>query len=319
MANLYRIAVNSFRESVREPVYFLMLLGALLIIGHYPWMTLFVFREQLKLVVDGSMATTLFFSLAACVLCATTTVSREMRNGTVLLLLSKPLSRWSFVIGKILGIAAAAILFCLICCFASVIAVYVAVDQFRLDMKLCIFFAALTFLSCVAGMVMNFLKGSSFSEFSAYAAALLLGGMMGSCLIFGEEPAISLVDFGKALFLILPAVWIMAVIAVGFSTRFDVVPSMCMCCLIFFLGLLSSYLFGGDSSNPILSVVYQLLYAIIPNWQFFWMADALAVNNPIPSSYILWSLIYTAIYSLVAGTWAVVLFQNREAAGTREN
>ena len=84
MLHLWRIAINSFREALREPVYFLMLFGALLLIGHYPWMTLFVFREQLKLVVDGAMATTMLFSLAVCVLCATSTVSREMRNGTVL-------------------------------------------------------------------------------------------------------------------------------------------------------------------------------------------------------------------------------------------
>ena len=115
MLHFYRIAVNSFRESIREPVYFLMLLGALLLIGHYPWMTLFVFFEQLKLVVDGALATTMLFSLAVCILCASTAVSREMRNGTVLLLLSKPIPRWSFVLGKIAGIAAASILFCIIC------------------------------------------------------------------------------------------------------------------------------------------------------------------------------------------------------------
>ena len=149
MSNLYRIAVNSFRESVREPVYFLMLLGALLIIGHYPWMTLFVFFEQLKLVVDGAMATTLLFSLAVCVLCATSTVSREMNNGTVLLLLSKPVSRWSFVLGKIAGIAAASLLFWAVCSFASVISVYVAVDQFRMNLTLYGFFIGAVAVSCL--------------------------------------------------------------------------------------------------------------------------------------------------------------------------
>ena len=136
MSHLYRISANTFRESIREPVYFLMLLSALLLIGHYPWLTIFVFFEQLKLVVDSSMATTMIFSLAVSVLCASYTVSREMRNGTVLLLLSKPVARWSFVLGKIIGIIMASLLFCAVCCFASVIAVYVAVDQFRMEMHL---------------------------------------------------------------------------------------------------------------------------------------------------------------------------------------
>lgn len=319
MLHLWRIAINSFREALREPVYFLMLFGALLLIGHYPWMTLFVFREQLKLVVDGAMATTMIFSLAVCVLCATSTVSREMRNGTVLLLLSKPITRWSFVLGKILGITAASLLFCWICSFASVVSVYIAVDQFRADMTLYLCFIGLTFLACVAGMAANYLKGSSFSEYSVYAAVVLIGGILLFCLKFKENPDLSLIDLGKALFLLSPAVVVMGVMAVACSTRFDVVPSMCLCTVFFFLGLISSYLFGGGSENPLLAGIYSFLYAVIPNWQFFWMADAMAVNRPIPASYVWMAIVYAAVYSLVVAAWAVVFFQNREAAISKDN
>lgn len=319
MLHLYRIAVNSFREALREPVYFLMLFGALLLIGHYPWMTLFVFREQLKLVVDSAMATTMLFSLAVCVLCATSTVSREMRNGTVLLLLSKPITRWSFILGKICGIVAASLLFCWTCSCASVISVYVAVDQFRMETGLYFAFVGLVFLACIAGMVLNYLKGCSFSEYSAYAGAILMFGMTVFCWKFQPHPELSLMDLGKALILLSPAVLIMAVMAVGFASRFDVVPSMCLCTLFFFLGLISSYLFGGKVEDPALAALSSLLYAAIPNWQFFWMADALAVNRNIPGYYVWWAVGYAVIYSVVIAVWAVVFFQNREAAGTREN
>lgn len=319
MLHLYRIAFNSFREALREPVYFLMLFGALLLIGHFPWMTLFVFREQLKLVVDSSMATTMLFSLAVCVLCATSTVSREMRNGTVLLLLSKPITRWSFILGKICGIVAASLLFCWTCSCASVISVYVAVDQFRMETGLYFAFIGLVFLACIFGMVMNYLKGCSFSEYSAYAGAVLMLGMTLYCWKFQPHPELSLMDLGKALALLSPAVLIMAVMAVGFASRFDVVPSMCLCTLFFFLGLISSYLFGGQVEDPALAAIASLFYAAIPNWQFFWMADALAVNRTIPGDYVWWAIGYAVIYSMVVAVWAVVFFQNREAAGTREN
>ena len=316
MHHLFRIAVNSFREALREPVFFLMLFGALLLIGHYPWMTLFVFREQLKLVLDGAMATTMFFSLAACVLCAASTVAREMRNGTVLLLLSKPISRWSFVLGKVAGIASASMLFCLICSAASVVSIYIAVDQFRMEMHLYIAFLLLTFLACGVGMLMNYLKGCSFSEYSVYAALLLIGGMLLYCLKFQPHPEMSMVNLSKALILLFPAVVVMSVLAVGFATRFDVVPSMCFCSLLFFLGLISSYLFGGTYTDPALDIVFSLFYAAIPNWQYFWMADAMAVNSTIPLSYVWWSIGYAAVYSVVVTVWAVVFFQNREAAGS---
>ena len=316
MAHIYRIAVNSFREALREPVYFLMLFGALLLIGHYPWMTLFVFREQLKLVLDGAMATTMFFSLAVSVLCATTTISREMRNGTVLLLLSKPITRLSFVLGKIAGIVAASVLFCLICNCASVISIYIAVDQFRMETGLYVAFVILVLLACVAGMMMNYMRGASFSEYSVYSVLLLVIGMMLYCFKFQPHPEMSMINLAKALVLLFPAVVVMSVLAVGFATRFDVVPSMCLCSLLFFLGLVSSYLFGGNYADPVLDVIFSLLYAAIPNWQYFWMADAMAVNSTIPLAYVWWSLGYAAIYSLVVAIWAIVFFQNREAAGS---
>ena len=134
MFNFFKITSNTFKESVREPIFFLMLFAALVLIGHYPSAALFVFSEQLKLVVDSSMATSLIFGLVAGVLCASHTVAREMRNGTVLLLLSKPVYRWTFVFGKIIGIALAVTLFAAVCNFAAVISVYVATDQFRMDM-----------------------------------------------------------------------------------------------------------------------------------------------------------------------------------------
>lgn len=318
MTNLYRIAVNSFRESVREPVYFLMLLGALLIIGHYPWMTLFVFFEQLKLVVDGAMATTLLFSLAVCVLCATSTVSREMRNGTVLLLLSKPVSRWSFVLGKIAGIAAASLLFCGICACASVISVYIAVDQFRMNLMLYGFFVGVVAASCLFGMLMNYLRGASFGEFATYAALLLVGGMLVYCFKFQDHPMLSLVNLAKALFLLAPAVVVMAVWAVGCATRLDVVPAMGICTILFFLGLMSSYFFQ-NATGTFWGPTAAVLYAVIPNWQYFWMADTMAVNKTIPTDYVWWCIGYAALYSALGAAWATVFFLNREAVGDSRN
>ena len=319
MSHLFRIAANTFRESIREPVYFLMLLAALLLIGHYPWLTIFVFFEQLKLVVDGAMATTMLFSFAVSVLCASYTVSREMRNGTVLLLLSKPVPRWSFVLGKISGIVLAALLFGITCCLASVISVYIAVDQFRMEMHLYGIFVALVLLGCGAGMVMNFLKGSSFAEFATYACALLVAGMFAYCLKFRPHPELSMNDLGKALFMLNIGIIIMAALAVAAATRMDVVPTMCLCSVLFFLGLMSSHLFLRSGNSGLLNLVCDFCYAVIPNWQFFWLADAIAVGRTIPVSYIINGCIYGAIYFALTAVWAVMLFQDREvASGNRD-
>lgn len=314
MPHLFRIACNTFRESIREPVYFLMLLASMLLIGHYPWLTIFVFFEQLKLVVDSSMATTMLFGLAVSVLCASHTVSREMRNGTVLLLLSKPVARWSFVLGKIAGIAAASLLFTFICSCASVISVYIAVDQFRMEMHLYGAFLGIVAVSCVLGMVLNFLKGSSFAEYSTYALTVVVFAMLCYCYKFQPHPELSLRDLGKALFMLNIATVIMATLAVGAATRLDVVPTMCICSVLFFLGLMSSHLFLRPDASPVIKLICDFCYAVIPNWQFFWLADAIAVGRHIPGEYVINGCIYAAIYFILATLWAVILFQNREAA-----
>ncbi|MBQ7209264.1 MAG: ABC transporter permease [Lentisphaeria bacterium] len=316
MFNLFKIAVNAFRESLREPVYFLMLLSALVLIGHYPSAAIFVFSEQMKLVVDSSMATGLIFSLVVAVLCASYTIAREMRNGTVLLLLSKPVQRWSFIAGKIAGIVTAASLFAALCNCACIVAVYIATDQFRFDMTLYFSFLGSLAAACVIGMVANFWRGASFPEIASLAAAVLVPAFAVVCIATQPHPALGMRDLVKALLLINFAVLAMSTVAVVAATRFDVVPNLCFCTLMFFLGLVSSYLFQRETDSAALNAVFGFFYAVIPNWQFFWLADAVAVNRHIPAGYIVDAAFYVLFYIVIAAMWAVAIFQNREVAGS---
>ncbi len=315
MFNFYRIADNTFKESVREPVYFLMLLCALVLIGHYPSMALFVFSEQLKLVVDSSMATSLMFGLLSAVLCASHTVSREMRNGTVLLLMSKPIHRSAFVLAKIAGIVTASTLFALLCNLSAIISVYIAVDQFRMDMGPYFAFFGVIIASCLIGMAANFWKGSSFSAVSTMALAVLIPCLVVYCIMAKEHPALEIKDLAFALVLINMAVIAMSTLAVVFATRLDMVSNLTLCTVFFFAGLMSGYIFGRDTGSEILNFVFGILYAVIPNWQYFWLADAIAANRKIPQEYLFWALGYVSLYVTICALWAVALFQNKEIAG----
>ena len=115
------------------------------------------------------------------------------------------------------------------------------------------------------------------------------------------------------------AVAAMATIAVVAATRLDVVPNLCVCTAIFFLGMLSNYLFQRRTGLEALDWVLGLLYSICPNWQFFWLVDAVAVNKPIPMSYIWMSALYTFLYIVLASLWAVAIFSGKEAAGDSRN
>jgi hypothetical protein len=61
--------------------------------------------------------------------------------------------------------------------------------------------------------------------------------------------------------------------------------------------------------------VATVLYACIPNWQLFWMADALAAEKKIPMAYVALGGVYVALVISFLGLVAVVLFWNREVGG----
>jgi len=314
MINFFHIAKNTFTESIREPIFFILLITALVLIGHFPSMTLFVFGDQIKLVVDSSMATVMLFGLFVAVMSSSHTVTREMRNGTVLLLLSKPVYRGTFILAKIAGIIFTVAVFVFLCNVGSIISLYVAKDQFRMDMGAYYIYFAILIASCIFGMVMNFMYTRSFASYTTLGIWILLPIYCAICLIFKEHPAILLQSYIYALVLVFMSVSAMAAITVVFATRLDMVANLTVCSVIFFLGLVSSYLFLGNAGSPALNTIYKTFYAILPNWQFFWLADALASHQPIPVSYLLWAALYVVLYVALCTMWAVVVFQNKEIA-----
>jgi hypothetical protein len=318
--NFYQIARNTFRECLREPIFFILLATALVLIGLFPSMSLFVFREQIKLVVDSAMATTLVFGLIAAVLCASHTVSREMRNGTVLLLMSKPVYRWVFIMSKIAGVSAALILFVLLCNCATLISLKIAKDQFWLDFALMYIYFGLIALSAVIGGVRNFVAKASFASNSIFSLLIFIPALTLVYILMPEgthtDDGYNILRVIPALILIFYSVCIMGVITVALSTRFDMVPNLTLSAAIFFLGLLSGYFLnlGIEQNNVFISGMAKVLYGILPNWQFFWLADALAANKVIPMSYIGWATAYALFYIMLCSLWALALFQNREMA-----
>ena len=111
------------------------------------------------------------------------------------------------------------------------------------------------------------------------------------------------------------AIWIMGTITVTLATRLDMVANLTLCTIIFLLGLMSNYFIGrGAESDSMWRIVYRAIYALLPNWQFFWMADALASKQTIPVSYIAYAFGYMLLYVGFCAIIAIMMFQNREVA-----
>jgi hypothetical protein len=102
----------------------------------------------------------------------------------------------------------------------------------------------------------------------------------------------------------------LAGLAVACSTRLEMIPTLAICSGLFLLGLMSDYLFGRPAQQG--SWWASVLYTLVPNWQLFWLADALDSGKAIPWGYVGKAFVYMAGYLGAALAVALVLFEDRE-------
>ncbi len=309
----FQIARNTARENLREPIFFLVTVSALTLVGLFPSLTLFVFREQVKMVVDSAMATSLAFGLVLAVLCATHAITREIDRGTVMAILAKPVNRVSFILGKLCGICIVLLVFQALMTMATLLAVRAATDQFYFDQTaMNIFFAAML-CGCIYGGVRNYVSQASFPMHAVLGMMLTLPLALVIVRFIapggGQEPLPYDWQLLRAQILTGYALLIMGILATALSTRLDLVVNMTVCALIFVLGAMSDYIFGRHAAANVFAAI---AYAIIPNWQLFWMADALAADKAIPWRYVGYGSIYLLIMAGLFSLLALALFQNRE-------
>ena len=98
------IAVNTFRETVRARVLYVLVLAGALTIGAGTLLSPLALGETARITKDVGLAAIDVLGLAIIVLLGTTLVYKEIEKRTIVLLLSKPLRRHEFIAGKFLGL-----------------------------------------------------------------------------------------------------------------------------------------------------------------------------------------------------------------------
>ncbi|MEZ6089183.1 MAG: ABC transporter permease subunit [Pirellulaceae bacterium] len=98
------IALATAKSELAQPLYItLLLLGSVAII-FFVWIPFHTLGEDIKVLKDSGMTLIMIFSIIQAVWSSGTSVSDEVEGRTALTVLSKPVSRRSFVAGKYLGI-----------------------------------------------------------------------------------------------------------------------------------------------------------------------------------------------------------------------
>lgn len=103
-ARIMAIGRNTFTELVRQKVFYFLLLFALFVIGNSAFLAKFSFQEEFQMLKDVALgAMSVFLSLLA-ILATATLLPRDLEDRTIFTILSKPVPRHEYLLGKLLGV-----------------------------------------------------------------------------------------------------------------------------------------------------------------------------------------------------------------------
>lgn len=309
-------------EALRQPICLLLSASCLLVIAALPMAILYTFGEDGKQVRDSALACHFVFGLFLAAYAACSSLSREMRSGTASAILSKPVSRELFFLSKFAGLAAVILLFSVGAGAATLLSERVA-EKFVITDQVAGWITdwgtgarlfAAPFVALAAAGVVNYRFKRPFTSTAfgflllSVAAAFFASGFFDRQ---GQPQAFDLIvqwRLVSASVLVTMALLVLVAVALALSTRMETVPTLVLCTGIFLLGLMSDYLFGRAAGT---SAVCAALYRILPNWQHFWVTDALTAGGTIPGAYLLQTGAYAALYA--GGVLCLGMFSFRHA------
>lgn len=103
-ARIAAIASNTLLELVRLKVFYFLLIFALVLIGSSAFMIKFSFQEQFQMLKDVSLGAMSIFTWLLAVLATAMLLPKDIEDRTLYTILAKPVPRFEYLIGKLLGV-----------------------------------------------------------------------------------------------------------------------------------------------------------------------------------------------------------------------
>ena len=99
------IALNTFRENLRDKLLYNLLIFALLMIGSSLILMRLTLGEFHRLILDIGLGSINFFGVLIAIFVGIGLVSKEIEKKTIYTIVSKPVARFEFLLGKYLGLS----------------------------------------------------------------------------------------------------------------------------------------------------------------------------------------------------------------------
>lgn len=315
---IWTIARNTFIESIRQPIFVVVTLIATAGMLLNPQLSAYTLENDNKLLIDMGLSTLFIVGLFLAAFTATGVVSSEIENKTALTVISKPVSRPVFVIGKYIGVSGAIAL-----AYWTLTIIYLltvrhqvmqtASDQF--DGPVIIFGLGFGILALIVATLGNYFYNWVFTSALTRLLGLFLTIGYALVLMIDKHWEIQspMHDLNPqlliGLLMVFLAVAIICSVAIVASTRLGQLMTLMVCIGVFFIGLMSQNILGTWAKDHLWA---DAIYRVTPNLQFLWPADAISQEHDFTGTYLLLVTSYSALMIVSMLGLAIAMFQNRE-------
>lgn len=137
------IALNTFKEATRNKIYYLLIFFGIFFVLSSKLVILLTIGDKVKVLKDLGLASINFFSVLIAIFTGIDLVYKEIERKTIYNILSKPISRSCFIIGKFFGLALT--LFVALISMVVMFFLFMLLFSGELDLKILVYFILLYF------------------------------------------------------------------------------------------------------------------------------------------------------------------------------
>lgn len=321
--SLAAITTNCFTETIRQPIYGVVIAITMLLLLFSPSLAMFTMDDDNQLLKDIGLSTLLVAGLFIAVFAAGTVITEEIENKTVLTVLSKTVKRSTFILGKFFGITAAVLLALYFLSLVLLMLIRNGVPQTSrhendiVVVTLGMGTLVITLLACLAG---NYFYRWRFSTTFVLIGSFLSTLAIAVMTFLDEHGAYNPQENHLATELIGPilltaiAVLILTAIAITVATRLGLVLTLSICGIMFVLGVILQHLLGPIVATDTgwLRYLAWVILAIVPSMHFYVVTNAIYTDTAVPFDYIAQTALYALCYITAFLLLAIALFRSRE-------
>lgn len=316
------VASAAFREGWRQPLFWLITILGIVAIGVSIVVPYFTFHDDYKMMKHIGFDIIMMAPALFGVLAASMSISEEIEGRTAVTLMSKPVNRRQFLVGKYLGALMACLVMALVLGWVLNYALRASREFDRIYNNPDpdpLAFQTHEFDKVVDPLTLDAQRWTLPVFESIVPTPAGKAFARGAGLWFGDSIA-----HGFGIALGFGQVMILVAIAAALATRLSYIVNLMICLIIFFLGQIAPAIVmvaertGGGTGGALVGFFGQLFNMLLPALEFFNMGPAVIRDSPLElkqfAIYVVTVLGYSLVYTTIALLVGLLLFEDRDLA-----